>query len=315
MPLVSVIMPVYNGQKYLAEAIESILAQTFTDFEFIIVDDGSHDGSAEIIRAYEKRDERIRFIQLEANEGQANVRNRATALADGDFIASMDCDDVCLPQRLQKQVDYLRRHPTIGVLGAGAQAVAEDLKPLYPFDLPQRHALIAFNLFVGSFFIHPTVMMRRELLESVGGYEPFRRTAIDVELWSRLMWRTRFVNLPETLLLYRRHEDQHHTTRDAKMREQAWEARARLLGRLWGEAPTQTLLRFERMRRDEKLGWLERRSALKDLNRLLNAMIANEVIAADDRELVAAHIQRRVETTTPRIWQMLLHWRRHRFGG
>ena len=314
MPLVSVVMPVYNGEKYVAQAIESILAQTFTDFELIIVDDGSRDRSPEIIRAYEKRDERIRFIQLEANEGQANVRNRATALAHGEFIASMDCDDVCLPERLQKQVDYLQRHPAIGVLGAGAQAVDEDLRRLYDFDLPQRHALIAFNLFVGSFFIHPTVMMRREVLESVGGYERDRRTAIDVELWTRLMWRTRFANHPETLLLYRRHGDQHHTTRDANMREQAWEARARLLGRLLGEAPTQTLLRFERMRRDEKLGWLERRSAHKDLKRLLNAMIANEVIDADDRELVAAHMRRRLEATTPRIWQKFCHWRRHNFS-
>lgn len=307
-------MPVFNGEKYLAAAIESVLAQTFADFEFIIVDDGSHDRSAEIIRAYQARDERIRFIRLERNLGGARARNHAITLSSGELVAIMDCDDVSFPERLEKQVEYLRNNPAIGVLGTGTQAVDEDLQPLYPFKLPERHALIAFNLFVGSFLIHPSIMIRRELLESVGGYEPSRRTAVDTELWSRLMWRTRFANLPETLLLYRRHPAQHHTTRDAELKERAWEVRARLLGRLWGEAPTQTLLRFERMRRDEKLGWLERRSALKDLKRLLDAMIANEVIDAEDRDLVAAHMRRRLEATTPRIWQMLLHWRRHHFG-
>ncbi len=314
MPLVSVIMPVFNGEKYLAAAIESILAQTFSDFEFIIVDDGSQDGSAGIIRSYERRDRRIRSLRLEENVGQADVRNQATALSRGHFIAAMDCDDVCLPQRLQKQVDFLQSNPAIGVLGTGAQAVDEDLRTLFRFDLPERHALIVFNLFVGSFLIHPTVMLRRELLESGGGYEPSRRTAIDVELWSRLMWRARFANLPDRLLLYRRHGAQNHQTRDAALREQAREPRERLLKRLWGEAPREALLRFERMRRDEKLGWRERRRAARDMARLLDAMIAAGIIDPGDRGLVFAHIQRRLEGTTPRLWQMFLHWRRHRFG-
>ena len=312
MPLVSVVMPVYNGEKYVSEAIESILAQTFTDFEYIIVDDGSQDRSAEIIRCYQGRDKRIRILTHECNLGGADARNQALALACGEFIAAMDGDDVCPPERLRKQVDHLQRNPGIGALGAGALAVDEDLRSLYRFNLPERHALIAFNLFVGSFLIHPTVMIRRELLETVGGYETGRRTAIDTELWSRLMWRTRFANLPDTLLLYRRHDAQHHTTRDAPLKAQAWEVRARLLERLWGTAPPATLERFERMRLDESLSRQERRRARADMTRLLDAMIACAVIDAEDRELVAEHIQRRLEATTPRMWQKLLHWRRHR---
>ena len=308
-------MPVYNGALYLADAIESILAQTFADFEFIIVDDASRDGSAEIARSYLAGDRRIRLIALDRNLGAADARNQALAIASGEFVAAMDCDDVCLPERFQQQVDYLRRNPAIGVLGAGAQAVAEDLSALYPFNLPERHALIAYNIFVGSFLIHPTVMMRRELLEAVGGYEGGRRTAYDTELWSRLIWRTRFANLPETLLLYRRHQRQTHTTRDAALTAEAWAVRARLLQRLWGEAPTQTLRRFERMRMDEKLSWRERKSARADMMRLLDAMIAEAVISAEDRALVSAHIQRRLEATTPRLWQIFCHWRRHHFGG
>ena len=268
MPLVSVIMPVYNGEKYLAEAIESILAQTFTDFEFIVVDDASQDRSREIIDAYRARDKRIRLIALECNVGGADTRNRALVSASGEFVAMMDCDDVCLPERLQMQVKRLLRDSTIGVLGAGAQAVDARLRPIHAFDLPQGHALIMTNIFIASFLIHPTVMMRRDLLGAVGGYERGRRTAYDTELWSRLMWRTRFANLPETLLLYRRHEAQTHTNRDAALTVQAWEVRARMLERLWGEAPKESLARFERMRMDEGLPWLERRKARADLGHL-----------------------------------------------
>ena len=307
-------MPVYNGEKFVAEAIESILGQTFSDFEFIIVDDGSQDGSADLIQAYEARDDRIRFLKLERNVGVADARNHAMTLASAEYIAVMDCDDVCLPQRLERQVEHLRNNPSIGVLGAGARAVNEDLLPLYPFDLPEQHALIAFNVFVGSFLVHPTVMLRRQLLESVGGYEPSRRTAIDPELWTRLMWRAQFANLPEPLLLYRRHEAQNHTSRDASLKAQAREVRARLLQRLWGVAPPSTLARFERMQMNAKLGWRERRAASQDMLRLLDAMIGAGIIDPNDRGLVSAHIRRLLESATPRLWQMFLHWQRHHFG-
>lgn len=307
-------MPVFNGERFLAQAIDSILGQSFSDFEFLIVDDGSQDRSADIVREYERRDGRIRFLALERNLGVADARNRALEIATGQFIAVMDSDDVALPRRLGAQVAHLRNNPDIGVLGAGAQAVDENMAPLFDFDLPRPHALIAFNLFVASFLIHPATMMRRELLEAVGGYEPARRTAIDPELWSRLMWRTRFANLPERLLLYRRHGGQNHLTRDAAAKAQARLVRERLLERLWGEAPRATLNRFERMRRDEKLGPLERRAAARDLTRLLAAMIAAGIIDPADRRLVDSHIQRRLEGTMPRPWQMFLHWRRHHFG-
>lgn len=313
-PRVSVIMPVYNGEKYLAEAIESILTQTFTDFEFIIVDDGSKDHSAEIVGSYAEQDDRIRFVKLERNLGEAGARNHGIAYARGEFIATMDCDDVSLPQRLERQLDAMARNPAIGVLGTGAQAVNEELRPLFNFDLPQQHALIVINLFVGSFLIHPSTMMRRQALSDVGGYARSRPTAPDTELWSRLMWRTRFANLPERLLLYRWHDAQIHRTRDAVAKKQASDVRQRLLTRLWGEAPRDSLVRFERMQRDEKLSSLDRSRARRDLTRLLDALLDAEIIDPTDRSLVKAHIQGRLEGTTPRIWQMFLHWKRHRLG-
>jgi len=313
MPAVSIIMPVYNGEKYVADAIQSILAQTFTDFDFIIVDDGSQDRTAEFVSAYEARDNRIRFSRFKHNVGVADARNHALTLSSGEYIAVMDGDDFSLPRRLERQVEYLRANPEIGVLGAGAQAVNENLLPLFPFDLPEHHALIAFNLLVGSSFVHSTVIMRRQLLESVGGYEPSRRTAIDTELWSRLLSRTRFANLPEILLLYRQHDAQHHTSRDENLKAQAWEVRTRLLQQLWGVAPQATLVRFERMRMNAKFGWRERRAASQDLARLLDAMTDAGIIDPGDLGLVSAHSRRLLEGTTPRLWQMFLHWRRHHF--
>ena len=314
MPLVSVVMPVFNGERFLAEAIESILAQTFTDFEFIIVDDASQDRSLEIAGSYQDRDERIRLLKLERNAGAADARNHALTFATGEYVAVMDCDDVSLPERLRRQVEFLERNPEIGVLGTGAQVVNQKLRPLFDFDLPQQHALIVFNLFVGSFLIHPSTMMRREALEDIGGYVPSTRSVDDTELWTRLMWRTRFANLPERLLLYRWHDAQSHRTRDVSEKKQSWDAREGLLKRLWGAAPRETLIRFGRMQRDEKLGPLERRRAGYDLARLLDAMIAHDLIDPADKSYVEAHIQRRLEGTTPRLWQMILHWKRHHFG-
>ena len=312
MPLLSVIMPAYNSERYLTPAVKSILAQTFTDFELIIVDDASTDQTPDIIHRFAQRDHRVRSLEQPANLGMSAARNRGIEASTGKYIAAMDSDDVSLPERFAKQIDYLHSNPEIGVLGTGALAVDEGLNPMHPFDLPEKHSLIAINLFIASFLIHPTTMTSRALLESVGAYQPSLRTAGDTELWSRLLYRTRFANLTETLLLYRRHAGQQHTNRNDRMKRQATEVRASLLQRLWGEAPPEVLLRFERMRHDEKLTWRQRARASVDLTRLMETMIANDLIDASDRELVTAHIQRRVEATTPRLWQKLRHWFRYR---
>ena len=158
-------MPVYNSERYLAEAIESILAQTFTDFELLIVDDASNDGSAEIAQRYAALDTRIRFFQHERNMGQAPALNTGLAEATGDFITNMDSDDISLPRRLEKQVRFLQTHPQIGAAGVCAQAKNEDMtKSLFDFKVPQEHALIALNLFFGASFVGATVVTRSEFI-------------------------------------------------------------------------------------------------------------------------------------------------------
>ena len=137
MPLVSVVMPVFNGEKFLVEAIESILSQTFTDFELIIVDDGSTDGSADIIRAYAEQDSRIRFVQLAENMGEAGARNAGIAVASGKYIAAMDCDDISLPERLRMQVEFLESTSPIDGVGSGVQACRRGIESA-PY-LPSSH--------------------------------------------------------------------------------------------------------------------------------------------------------------------------------
>ena len=119
MPKLSVIMPAYNAEKYIGEAIESILNQTFTDFEFIIIDDGSSDHTADIIKGF--HDERIRFIQNEKNSGVANTLNKGLELSQGEYIARMDADDISLPARFEKQVAFMEANPDVAVVGCGIE--------------------------------------------------------------------------------------------------------------------------------------------------------------------------------------------------
>ena len=202
-------MPVYNGERFLAEAIESILTQTFTDFELIIVDDGSTDGSAEIIRSFAERDARIRLIQHRENLGISSACNTGIAEARGKYIAGMDSDDISLPDRLQKQLDILESNAEIGGVGVGTQLVNDDLTPRETYRLPEDHAFILLNMMIGGLsIIRASMMVRREILVSTAGYDPSIRIGPDFELFLRLVWekRIRYANVLTTQYIYRDHE-------------------------------------------------------------------------------------------------------------
>ena len=314
MPRVSVVMPVYNSQKYLAEAIDSILAQTFSDLELIIVDDGSADSTASIVRAYAQRDSRIRFMQLARNMGIADARNHGIAAASGEFATMMDGDDISLPQRLEKQVGFLRANPAIGVVGVCGRAVNEDLAPLYDFRLPQRHACIAFDMFVGIGLIYTTIMLRLATLKALGGYEAGRRAGEERELAWRLLFegRQRFANLPDQLLLYRRHSSGISSDRDPKRDAERLDVQRRQLEQLWGEAPADSIDRFMRLAAQGKLGISERAAAKRDMLRLIDALIKHDLVDADERPRLEAETRRRLESLHPRLWQKFTHWRRYR---
>ena len=315
MPLVSVIMPVYNGERYVAEAIDSMLAQSFTDFELLIVDDGSTDGSAAIIQAYAERDKRIRFFQHERNIGQGPTLNTGLAAATGAYITNMDCDDISLPRRLEKQVRFLENYPHIGALGVCAQARGVDMTTtLFDFTVPQEHGLIALNLFFGASFVGATVVSRSKFIEEIGGYTKDRRTSPDLDLSCRLLWHTsiRFANLPECLYLYRRHQEAIGIASKGVQSVEERNRREWLLSHLWGEAPPGALDRFQRLRFQHKLNWLDRRATKRDMRRLIDALIAHKCVAPEDEPMLVAEMNRRLEQASPRIWQQFCHWRRHR---
>ena len=316
--LVSIVMPVYNTEKYLAEAIESILSQTFADFEFIIVDDGSEDNSAGIIRSYETRDERIRFIQLAENVGEARARNAGLAVARGEFYACQDSDDISLPERLQKQVSFLQSRPEVGAVGVHAHVVSEDLQRQRVLEPPERHAEIMLDHFIGLLsapYLCGALMMRLCLVLEVGGYDEAMHYSGDCELMTRLLGRTMFANIADFLYLYRRRSGQRTTHDNPKRDRDMLSTRQRRLERIWGEAPLETLERLARIKPWSKLSWRERRAAKRDIIRLIDSIIAAEWIEAGERPHLIEAMNRRLERVSPRIWQMFCHWRRHHFGG
>ena len=202
MPRVSVLMSVYNGECYLRDAVDSILSQTFTDFEFIIVDDGSTDGTVQILDSYS--DPRIVRINNEKNLGLAASLNIGIDRAQGEYIARMDADDVSLPTRLLEQIRYLEKVNTVGVLGTPVVFIDEDGVRIAESEQPPDHNRSVWTLIFGNPFIHPTIMARRILLTQVGGYR-LNGPAQDRELWIRLIRNTRYANLCDPLLLYRLH--------------------------------------------------------------------------------------------------------------
>jgi len=204
MAVVSVVMSVFNGGELLAAAVESVLAQTFTDFEFIIIDDGSTDRSVEVLHGY--NDPRIILVRQE-NRGIAAALNRGLELASGYYIARQDADDLSFPQRLTTQTNYLDNHPEIAVLGTAALVIDSVGRPFSTFWPFTRHERLVKELLRGICpLMHGSVMMRREAVRNVGGYNPAFGHAQDVELWLRIAGRYRLGNIRDVLYQYRKHE-------------------------------------------------------------------------------------------------------------
>lgn len=201
IPVISVLMPAYNVEQFIGASIESILNQTFTDFEFIIINDGSKDSTAKIVEKYAKQDKRIRFINNKKNKGLIAVLNEGLNLARGKYIARMDSDDISYPERFAKQIKYMEKHPECGVLGTAAQNFGADDHAYYnPYEVT------VFDLFRGVPFYHPSVMFRKEVLDKYHlRYDPDYYLVEDYELWTRLLTITKMNNLQEILLNYRVH--------------------------------------------------------------------------------------------------------------
>jgi len=205
-PAVSVIMAIYNAEQYLHEAIESILQQSFTDFELLLLNDGSTDGSVAILESFAERDKRCRLINR-SNMQRARIRNEGVSLARGEVLMIMDADDICLPNRFAVELAYLAEHPECVAVGSKVLLVDAEGEPLrefvdaYDHDAIDEHHMLG----QGGTIIHPTVAIRKQAFLQAGGYRPEYPVAEDMDLFLRLAEIGKLANLPEVLLKYRQH--------------------------------------------------------------------------------------------------------------
>ncbi|MBX7258083.1 MAG: glycosyltransferase [Candidatus Hydrogenedentes bacterium] len=205
-PRVTVLMPVYNNERYLPASVESILNQTYRDFEFIIVDDGSSDGSLQLLERYAEEDSRIR-LSSRPNTGYTIALNEGLRVARGEFIARMDADDIAAPDRFRKQVQYLDDHPDCVVVGGNVLLIDCDGDPIREMCLGYTHEEIdnAHMLGQGGALIHPAVMIRKWGFDRVGEFREDYECAEDLDIFLRLAEVGKVANVPEVVLQYRQH--------------------------------------------------------------------------------------------------------------
>ncbi|MEO8736041.1 MAG: glycosyltransferase [Edaphobacter sp.] len=206
IPPVSVVMGVFNGGSFLSQAVESILHQSFENFEFIIVDDGSNDASASTLDEFRNRDHRIHVVHQQ-NAGLVHALNRGCALARGKYVARMDADDIALPDRLASQVDFLESHPRVVLVGGAVDFIDARGNMLLTARYPTDDKAIKRALLDSSVFWHPTVLFSRKAFACLGGYRNVP-DAEDYDLWLRMAELGELANLSQVLLRYRVHAQQ-----------------------------------------------------------------------------------------------------------
>lgn len=274
-PKVTVLMPVYNGLAYLRPAIESVLNQTFTDFEFLIVDDASTDASVECIRSY--TDSRIRLVCNESNLGQADSLNRGLELARGTYIARLDQDDACLPERLQRQADFLDSQPDMAVISTWEYTIDSQGRTVRTW----RSSLKNYGAFLGTLLVakcpiwHPSVMFRHQAVVELGGYDASYAPADDFDLWGKLaMARFNAAFVPEFLVLQRVHGGRQSVTRGTVQLEHTRRSHDKLIGAFCSSSEASLVAMLLRME-DSFWNQCTSKAQLGDVLSALNEMLAN----------------------------------------
>ncbi len=222
MPKVSCSMPVYNAEKYLADAIDSILNQSFEDFELVVCNDGSTDGSVEILQAYADKDPRVVFINRSENRGLIDTRNEILDHATGEYLALMDADDISLWDRFERQVAFLDANPEHVLVGSRILLIDPDGHPMCALGIKETHEEIDewhMEGHSGAAICNPTIMMRTQAVRDAGGYEHGTACAEDYDLFLRLAELGKLATLPDVLLHYRQHLSSVGYQRNAEQRQ------------------------------------------------------------------------------------------------
>ena len=203
-PVVTVLLSTHNDLRFLPQAVQSVLGQTFEDFEFLVVDDGSTDNTPDYLSALQARDTRVRVLRNDENLGLTRSLNLGLAAARGRLIARMDADDVSAPERLERQVGFLDGNPDIGIVGSSRTLIDVEGTTLGYARAVQDDLGIRWKCLLGNPFAHPSVVLRRDVLVRHGlTYNESYRTAQDYELWPRVLRHVKGANLEEPLLRYR----------------------------------------------------------------------------------------------------------------
>lgn len=280
-PAITVLMPVHNAEEHIREAIESILVQTFNDFEFLIVDDGSTDSTRDIVRTY--NDPRIKLVKNTKNRGTVHVLNQGIELARGKYIARMDADDISLPKRLEKQFAFMERNPSIGISGSAMRLIKKG-KLKNTRKQPCTNEELKIQLLFGTCFFHPTVILRTDLAKT----HPYPDNLVytqDYNYWTNLADKTQFANLDETLLHFRTHETQISHTKAGLQISNARTIRTAYLQKLFGHCSDneidihhQLAENKDNIDLEETKAWIEKLIKLNDnSNTFLSTIFINEM--------------------------------------
>lgn len=204
-PTIDVVMPVYNAAAYLGVAVQSILHQSYTDFRLLCIDDGSSDASPQILQEFAAQDSRIEIVRQE-NQGLIGALNVGISRCTAPLIARMDADDISMPSRFARQVDFLKKHPAVCAVGSSIVEIDSDSEPLAIQSYATEHQQIDSGMLqIKTGMAHPAVMMRRSVVQALGGYRDDFGWCEDLDLWLRMAEHKQLANLPEVLLCYRLH--------------------------------------------------------------------------------------------------------------
>lgn len=230
-PLVSVIIPVYNVEKYVGSCLDSMISQTYSNLEIWIVDDASTDGTIEEVSQF--NDSRIQILQNKTNLGLAASVNRAILQAKGKYIARMDGDDRSMPTRIEKQVKFLEHHSNISILGSAMQSFGQSN---YAHYFPPTHAACKARLLFNVCFGHPTVLIRKTVFDDPRNFykEELQQYSEEYELWCRLVDNYQFANLEEVLVMYRTFPPSSRCEAAAKRKENSFVIRKNFIRSQWG---------------------------------------------------------------------------------
>lgn len=229
MPKVSILMPVYNAEQYLSQALDSIVSQSFEDWELILINDGSNDGSESIIMGYD--DERIFYIKNPVNLKLIKTLNKGIDYCGGQYIARMDADDICHPDRLKRQVEFLDSHPQVLMCGTAAAVIDNSGKKTGNIHNLTSDDYLQINLMFSPSFIHPSMMIRSEVLKQ-NKYDEAYKHVEDYDLWCRIAKLGKVANIEDELLQYRWHDSNVSVLNSEVQRELKDELIKRELSRL-----------------------------------------------------------------------------------